>query len=185
MLTDKKLTVIVSIMADTNRLFRRYSAAELAAMTGITPRRLRYYVREKLIDPPLGLGRGRHYNCGHLAQLRRVVGLRRAGLGHAAIRADSETLRRLLASKEIDSSAVYYSPEDVGEEALAPGAAMLSEPERVMRLRMAPGIELLVDQDRDLPTPDQLLALARAVRAAFGVEEAPMPKTGGDSVHLR
>ena len=175
----------MSIMTDADRLFRRYSAAELAAMTGIAPRRLRYYVREKLIDPPLGLGRGRHYDCGHLAQLRRVLGLRRAGLGHAAIRADGETLRQLLTSKELDTIAVQFGAGRAEEEPRGPIAAMLTEPERVTRLRMAPGIELLVDQDRDLPAPDQLLALAQAIRAAFGVEEAPVPGVGGTNVHLR
>lgn len=172
-------------MSDADHLFRRYSAAELAAMTGITPRRLRHYVREKLIDPPLGLGRGRHYDCGHLAQLRRVIGLRRAGLGHAAIRADSEKIRRLLISKEFDSKTVQIGAGDAADETLASGAPMLPEPDTVTRLRMAPGIELLVDQDRDLPEPDQLLALAQAIRSAFGIEEVPVSSAGDASVHLR
>lgn len=172
-------------MSDADHLFRRYSAAELAAMTGIVPRRLRYYVREKLIDPPLGLGRGRHYDCGHLAQLRRVLGLRRAGLGHVAIRADSDKIRRLLISAEFDSKAVQFGADEAADETLEPGAAMIPEPDTITRLRMAPGIELLVDQDRGLPEPDQLLALAQAIRTAFGIEEVPAPSAGGPNVHLR
>ena len=172
-------------MTDTDRLFRRYSAAELAAMTGITPRRLRYYVREKLIDPPLGLGRGRHYDAGHLAQLRRVLGLRRAGLGHAAIRADSEKIRRLLVSKQFDSSTVSFAADEAADETIAFDTALLPEPDTVTRLRVAPGIELLVDRDRDLPPPDRLLALTEAIRAAFAVEEAPLPGVDDANVHLR
>jgi len=172
-------------MSSADLLSRLYSAAELAAMTGITPRRLRYYVREKLIDPPIGLGRGRHYDCGHLSQLRRVLGLRRAGLGHAAIRADAETLRRLLISKEYDATTVEFAAAIAGKGQPVPGKAPPSEPKRLVRLRMAPGIELLVDQEHHLPRPDGLLALAQSIRLAFGILDTSTPDNGGESAHLR
>lgn len=164
-------------MSDDDLLSRRYSANELAAMAGVSPRRLRYYVREKLIDPPLGLGRGRHYDCEHLSQLRRVLSLRRAGLGHAAIRADGEMLRHLLTSQEYDVNTVKLTTVGMNERP--------PETERVTRLRMAPGIELLVDQDHDLPQPDRLLALAQAIRSAFGILGVQAPSTGGEGANLR
>ena len=49
-----------------------YTASQLGQLSGIGARNVRYYVREKLIDPPHGRGRGAHFDDSHLSQLGRV-----------------------------------------------------------------------------------------------------------------
>ena len=58
----------------------KYTAAELARLVGVSVRTVRYYVREGLIDPPTGRGRGPHFTDHHLNQLRRVRLLQSTGL---------------------------------------------------------------------------------------------------------
>ena len=48
---------------------RRYSIDELSTLAGVTPRTVRYYIAEGLLDRPAGEKRGAHYLERHLAQL--------------------------------------------------------------------------------------------------------------------
>lgn len=54
---------------------------ELAARSGVPARRIRYYVAEGLIAPPIGQGRAAHYRASHLSRLRKIRELRQANLG--------------------------------------------------------------------------------------------------------
>src|SRR5262249_41891749 len=56
-----------------------YSIGDLAEHAGLTRRAVRFYVSQKLLDPPTGMGRGRHYGREHLNQLRRIYELQSAG----------------------------------------------------------------------------------------------------------
>ncbi len=67
---------------------RRYSIGELAEITGVSRRTVHFYVQRRLIDPPLGRGRGRHYDDRHVRQIRRVRELQRLGLPLAEIAGD-------------------------------------------------------------------------------------------------
>ena len=51
----------------------KYSLDELAALGGISPRTVRYYISEKLLPPPLGRGPGKHYDDAHLTRLHRPL----------------------------------------------------------------------------------------------------------------
>jgi hypothetical protein len=64
----------------------RYSIGELAERTGVSRRTVHFYVQRRLIDPPLGRGRGRHYDERHVEQIERVRELQRQGvqLAHMA-----------------------------------------------------------------------------------------------------
>ncbi len=55
------------------------SIGELADAAGLTRRAIRFYVQQKLIPAPTGLGRGKHYDLSHLARLKHVLQLQRAG----------------------------------------------------------------------------------------------------------
>ena len=79
----------------------RHTARELAQLGGITERTVRYYVHERLIDPPDGRGRGAHFDDRHLTQLRRVRLLQEAGLENAAIRQYGADLESALARRGI------------------------------------------------------------------------------------
>src|SRR5580698_613128 len=73
----------------------RYTAEDLAARVGLPVRTVRFYLREKLIDPPLGRGRGAHFDDRHVAQLQRVRGLRHIGLDLETIRTGGEGMALL------------------------------------------------------------------------------------------
>lgn len=63
----------------------RLSIDELAAVTGVSRRTVHYYIQRRLIDPPLGRGRGRHYDRRHALQILRVRDLQRRGVALADI----------------------------------------------------------------------------------------------------
>src|SRR5687768_463679 len=55
------------------------SLEELADRVGLSRRAIRFYVQRGLLPPPLGLGRGKHYDLRHLNALRRIQELQAAG----------------------------------------------------------------------------------------------------------
>ncbi|HEU4793953.1 MAG TPA: helix-turn-helix domain-containing protein [Nitrolancea sp.] len=54
---------------------------DLATRSGVPARRIRYYVAEGLLAPPIGQGRAAHYGSSHLFRLRKIRELRQANLG--------------------------------------------------------------------------------------------------------
>jgi len=64
---------------------QRYSIGELAELTGVSRRTVHFYVQRRLIDAPLSRGRGRHYDDGHVRQIREVRALQRLGVPLAAM----------------------------------------------------------------------------------------------------
>lgn len=63
----------------------RLSIDELSAVTGVSRRTVHYYVQRRLIDPPLGRGRGRHYDRRHALQILNVRDLQRRGVALSAM----------------------------------------------------------------------------------------------------
>jgi len=55
---------------------KKYSIKELADLSGIPARTIRYYVQIRLLPPPEGRGRGRHYVERHLSILKKIDSLR-------------------------------------------------------------------------------------------------------------
>jgi DNA-binding transcriptional MerR regulator len=66
---------------------KKYSIDDIVNLTGISRRTIRYYVQERLIDPPAGRGRGGFYYDSHLNALQQIKDLQEKGLSIAAIRA--------------------------------------------------------------------------------------------------
>ncbi len=64
----------------------RYSIDELSALAGVTPRTVRYYIAEGLLDRPAGEKRGAHYLRRHLEQLLLIRRWTDAGLSLDRIR---------------------------------------------------------------------------------------------------
>jgi DNA-binding transcriptional MerR regulator len=128
--------------------------AELADAAGVSRRAVRFYVQEKLLEPPEGAGRGSHYGPGHLAQLRQIAEWQRAG--HSL-----EAMRRLLRG---DAVPAPVPPRPAQEGTMA--ARLLS------RVELMEGVELTYDATRLAPDGEGLRALSALAREVFGPRRA-------------
>jgi DNA-binding transcriptional MerR regulator len=120
----------------------RFGIEELAGLAGVSRRTVRYYIQEGLLPAPLGVGRGRHYDQGHLDRLLRVKAWQEAGRSLDEIRA-------LLQSPPRRAAALASAPLP----APIPRSAW-------RRLELAPGVELHVSHDIALPAQGRLAELA-------------------------
>ncbi|MEZ0267469.1 MAG: MerR family transcriptional regulator [Phycisphaerae bacterium] len=130
----------------------RMSIGELADAAGLTRRAVRFYVQQKLLPAPLGVGRGSHYDGAHLAQLRRVLELQRAG--HSL-----EEIRHVLAGRGVERPAAKVRRVD-------PAPAKLRA-ELWRRLDLLDGVELSFDAAKFDPTVEELLQLREAIVRVF------------------
>lgn len=64
----------------------RYTIDQLVQMSGFSRRAIRYYVQERLLDPPAGRGRGGFYNDSHLFRLQKIRSLQSQGMSLTAIK---------------------------------------------------------------------------------------------------
>lgn len=118
----------------------RYAIGDLARLGGVSRRTVRYYVQERLIPPPFGVGRGNHYGPEHLERLLRVKALQEAGRTLDEIRGASPAT-------------------DVATPGRATGPIHV-ERSLWRRLSLAPGVELHIAGHVRLPSPGQLQELA-------------------------
>jgi DNA-binding transcriptional MerR regulator len=159
----------------------RYTASQLGQLSGIGVRNVRYYVREKLIDPPHGRGRGAHFDDSHLSQLGRVRLLQEAGLDHAAIRRYGDDIEAILAKRGVSRREWEKSWAGSGRRIAQvyqrlKATRFVPATSTMTRVTVAAGIDLLVDATRRLPSPAKLQEVVELVRAAFGVtDEATRP----------
>ncbi|MGA2496831.1 MAG: MerR family transcriptional regulator [Tepidisphaeraceae bacterium] len=122
------------------------SIGELATAAGLTRRAIRFYVSQKLLPVPLGVGRGRHYDASHLERLREIGRLQTAGYS-------LEQIRRVLAGETGVVAAGVAVPTATGDVPL----------ELWRRLRIGEGVELSFDARQVNPTMEQLMEIRQAV----------------------
>jgi DNA-binding transcriptional MerR regulator len=137
----------------------RLSIDELADAAGLTRRGIRFYVQQRLLQMPHGVGRGKHYDASHLERLRRIRALQTAG--HSL-----EEIRHILdgaGGGVATSSAPALAPPAKPRRAAPP--VLRSELWR--HLRVMPGVELSFDAGRFNPSVEQLIALRDAIAATF------------------
>jgi DNA-binding transcriptional MerR regulator len=146
----------------------KYTAETLAFRAGVPLRTVRFYVQEKLIDPPLGRGRGANFTDFHLAQLQQARTLHNAGFALDVIRERrGEISLGLQAMVNMDALRRQWRGEkQTSREDQDDDDAL--DPKECIRIPMARGVELMVSQDRPLPSPRQLVEIALHVRKAFG-----------------
>jgi DNA-binding transcriptional MerR regulator len=146
----------------------KYTAETLAFRAGVPLRTVRFYVQEKLIDPPLGRGRGANFTEHHLVQLQQARTLHNAGFALDAIRERrGELSLGLQAMASFDTlRRQWHGDKQTSREAEDDDDAL--DPGECIRIPMARGVELMVSQDRSLPSPRQLVEIALHVRKAFG-----------------
>jgi len=123
---------------------------ELAAAAGLTRRAVRFYVQQKLLPPPTGLGRGRHYGPSHLERLREIVKLQSAG--HSL-----DAIRRLLDGQ----------PAPPPVEPRRPTRRPVLSAQLWTRLTLADGVELSFDAAKHQPDVAGLLALRELAQRVF------------------
>jgi DNA-binding transcriptional MerR regulator len=131
--------------ASPDRHDRRFSIDELSTLAGVTPRTVRYYIAEGLLDRPEGEKRGAHYLQRHLDQLLLIRRWTEAGLS-------LERIRELRAG----------AAEEPPPRRVRPGTV-----EVWSRVTLADGLELQVEPGRADLSPEQVRALVREVTAAY------------------
>lgn len=142
-----------------------YTAESLAFRAGIPLRTVRFYVQEKLLDPPLGRGRGAHFSDHHLAQLQQARTLQNAGFSLEAIRERRDDLTLgLQVMQSYDAGRRHWT--SIGPTTREPDDGDL-DPAECLRIPMAEGVELLVSNERTLPSPRQLVEIALHIQKAF------------------
>jgi DNA-binding transcriptional MerR regulator len=123
----------------------RYSIDQLSALAGVTPRTVRYYIAQGLLDRPEGEKRGAHYLRRHLEQLLVTRRWTDAGLSLDRIR-------------ELHAGA----PEDPPRRAAAPGSV-----EVWSRVTIADGLEVHLEPGRSGLAPEQMRAMVRGITALY------------------
>src|SRR4051812_12594927 len=138
----------------------RLSIDELADAAGLTRRGIRFYVQQRLLPAPHGVGRGKHYDASHLERLGRIRELQTA-------RHSLEQIRRILEGKDLLTQVSRPAKPQGRAGRTAPVAAAPLRAELWRHLRVMPGVELSFDAGRFNPSVEQLIALRDAIADAF------------------
>ena len=138
---------------------QRYSIDELSTLAGVTPRTVRYYIAEGLLDKPAGEKRGAHYLQRHLEQLLLIRRWTDAGLSLDRIR-------------ELQAGA----PADPPPRAARPGGV-----EVWSRMTLVDGLEVHVEPGRAGLSPEQVRALVRGITALYRETRTEQPIGAKDS----
>lgn len=119
----------------------RFSVEQMATLTGLTARTVRYYIQQGLVDRPMGAKRGAYYEQRHLEQLLLICRWTQAGL----------SLERI---KELLDGA----PSDPPPRRVQPGTV-----EVWSRVTLVDGLEVHVEPGRSGLSPEQVRALVRGI----------------------
>lgn len=123
----------------------QFGIDELATLAGVTPRTVRYYIAQGLLDRPEGEKRGAHYLQRHLEQLLLVRRWTDAGLS-------LDRIRELRAG----------APADPPPRQVRPGSV-----EVWSRVTLADGLELQIEPSRAGLSPAQLRRFVRELTTVY------------------
>jgi DNA-binding transcriptional MerR regulator len=122
-----------------------YLLADLCVLADLTPRNVRYYVQIGLVDRPEGETRAARYGPRHLEQLLLIKKWTAGGVS-------LERIRELLQ----------------GQQAPVPPRPVLAGSVEVCsHLKVADGVEVVIEPGRAGLSPEQVRALVKGVMAAF------------------
>ena len=124
---------------------QRFSLEGLATLAGLTPRTVRYYIQQGLLDRPEGEKRGAHYLSRHLDQLLQVRRWTDAGL----------SLERI-------AELVAGAPGEPPPRTARPGSV-----EVWSRVTLADGLEVNLEPGRAGLSAEQVRALVRRITEAY------------------
>ena len=132
----------------------RINIEELSRQSGLTRRGIRFYVQQGLIRPPHGVGRGDHYDPGHVEEIQQVRRLQASG--HSL-----EQIRALRSGGRLGESLLGAA---IAGPAAAPPTLKAG---LYRRVELWPGVELSFDASRFNPSVEGLLRLRQAAHEAF------------------
>ncbi len=150
----------------------RYTTRDLAALTSLSERTVRYYVEEGLLPPPLSRGRGPNFDDSHLIRLRLVQAMQAAGNDLAAI---GDYLRELegelaVSGASFESVLAVWSGRNERAGWVEQWRKRGRAPEHLLRYRVAEGVELLIDAAA-APSVSRLHQILAQIRQAFEGDE--------------
>lgn len=122
---------------------KKINIGQLAELSGVSRRTIRFYVQNGLLQPPLGAGRGHYYTDEHLRDLLRIKTLKENNLSL------EEVAGRLHGQNDSDP-AVY------------------SLPTTWVRLEICSGIELNIQGGMYPVTPARVRKLQKFIHQLFG-----------------
>jgi DNA-binding transcriptional MerR regulator len=131
----------------------RLSLDQLATLTALTARTVRYYIQQGLVSRPEGAKRGAYYERRHVEQLLLIRRWTDAGLS-------LDRIRELIAG----------APEDPPPRPAQPGAV-----EVWSRMTLADGLEVQLEPGRAGLSPEQVRALVRGITALYRQVRADLP----------
>lgn len=123
----------------------RLSIDQVASLTGLTARTVRYYIQQGLVSRPEGAKRGAYYERRHVEQLLLIRRWTDAGLS-------LDRVRELLAG----------APEDPPRRPVPPGSV-----EVWSRVTVADGLEVHLEPGRADLSPDQVRSFVRSLAALY------------------
>jgi DNA-binding transcriptional MerR regulator len=164
----------------------RLSIDELAAVTGVSRRTVHYYIQRRLIDPPLGRGRGRHYDRRHALQILNVRDLQRMGVALSDMTEAPLPARREggeLAGAQASASTAAVAPAGqaaaaaAGEGRRSPGkGASVSS---VVRIRLNENVTVELTAGPEVITGEFVDHLAIAVDQVIARHRGAPWRSGG------
>lgn len=122
---------------------KKYNIGQLAELSGLSRRTIRFYVQSGLLDSPAGAGRGHYYTDGHLQTLQKI----------SALKDNNHSLDEI--------NALLRTPENPVED-------NLPVPTSWVRLEVSPGIELQIQGGRYPVTPARIRRLQKFIQQLFG-----------------
>jgi DNA-binding transcriptional MerR regulator len=146
----------------------RYTARDLAALSGFSERTVRYYGQEGLLPPPPSRGRGANFDDSHLMRLRLIRAMQQAGNDLESIGAYLKELEAelSLSGASVESVLAVWTGRSERAVMRERWAKRFGVPEAVTRYRLAEGVELLIEPAAAL-SPERMARLLSALRIAF------------------
>jgi DNA-binding transcriptional MerR regulator len=127
------------------------TVTQLSERTGVPVRRIRYYVSEGLLPPPVGRGRASYYTSAHLERLQHIIALREVNLSLDEIRERLGDVERVTPSNDVPSPVAHSW----------------------RRWEIVPGVEMHARQDLDERTLSTIRVMVGAVRHVLENGEIP------------
>ena len=145
---------------------KSYSISELAALGGVSPRTVRYYVQLGVLPPPAGRGLGGKYGPQHLERLLRVRELQREGVHLEQMAA---FLERPEAKGMVREESVSFMAESVSRPRCPTLHELVHEPSAlrrqvVTRVEVAEGVWLEFAAGAGMPVGPRLERIVRLLR---------------------